>query len=92
MTQLEHDAKVLNCFEIEKVEGKQLHTTDGFKYSLFTNNVEGSTAKGNTACGRTIGNGHYRVVYIGEEAERVQDYQKYLKELEVNNAKQTNVE
>jgi len=91
MSQMEYDAKVLNCFEIKKVEDKYLYTTDGFKYKLFTDNIEGSTAEGNTACGRTIGNGHYRVDYIGEDAKRIQDFQKYNKELEVNNAKQTKV-
>lgn len=97
MSQLEYDAKVQECYVLDRVEGSKVVTKDGSVYKLYSNELDAELSKGKTVCGKFRGayrnrNDYFDIIHIGEEAERVQDYQKYLKELEVNNAKQTNVE
>lgn len=89
LSQLEYDAKVQDCFVIERVEDKKLITSDGYNLNLLGKDLDDKLTKGKTACGNYVRHGYFKVEHIGEDAERVKEFQEYLKELELESVKQS---
>lgn len=94
MSQLEYDANNQDCYVVEKVEDNKVITTEGYKFKLYSDRLDEELSKGKTVCGIFGGayrsrSDYYDIIHIGKDAERVKEFQEYLRELELKSVKQS---